>query len=238
MIVGVTTAGRTPPAKPNSASCAAPCCVSLIGVGPPAGRVPVAKDLQLAAMATAAAAWVNWQGGRPVEYRVRRPGQALPAREELGDLNESQWEVGPDARPRDPWQNCRFVHLIHPQTAAAFTYSTSSYGGRDAVTTLADQIGRMRLAHPAAVPLVELGAAEMPTKYGIKSRPIFKVIRWSISGASTNYSACRKPASPRGSKISILSRQAGAMNSTTRFHIRGGRDEFSRQHNQALSHQP
>ena len=67
---------------------------------------------------------------------------------------------------RDPWQSTRFVHLIDPQTAEAFTFSTSSFGGRDCVINLADQIKRMRGKHPDAVPLVELGAAPMTTKYG------------------------------------------------------------------------
>jgi hypothetical protein len=102
-------------------------------------------------MATAAA-WVNWQSGRPVEYRVRKPGSALPEREELGDLDPSNWEIGANGQPQDPWRNTRFVHLVEPATAAAFTFSTASFGGRDAVTKLADQVARMRLA-PRARPI-------------------------------------------------------------------------------------
>jgi hypothetical protein len=41
----------------------------------------------------------------------------------------------------------------------------------------------MRTVHPDAVPIVELRAAEMPTKFGRKSKPVFKVVGWkSASG--------------------------------------------------------
>jgi len=59
-----------------------------------------------------------------------------------------------------------------------FTFSTSSYGGRAAVSDLGEQITRMRLVHADAVPIVELSAMEMPTKYGPKSKPVFKVVGW------------------------------------------------------------
>lgn len=132
---------------------------------------------QLVAVATAAA-WVKWLGGRPVEYRLREPGVPLPERDEVGDCDRAGWENGPDGQPRDPWQNTRFVHLIDPQTAEAFTFSTSSAGGLSCVITLADQIKRMRSEHPSAVPMVELGAAPMPTKHGWKSKPLLRVVGW------------------------------------------------------------
>jgi hypothetical protein len=128
----------------------------------------------------AAAAWVRWAGGKPVEYRMREPGRRLPEREELGDLDQSQWERGPDGEPKDPWQNTRFVYLEDPRTAEAFTFSTSSWGGRQAVADLGEQIERMRFKHPGAVPLVELASAPMKTKYGMKSKPFFKVLGWEL----------------------------------------------------------
>jgi hypothetical protein len=124
------------------------------------------------------AAWVKWAAGKPSEYRMRRPGKALPEREELGDLDQANWEAGPDGNARDPWQNTRFVYLVDPVTAEAFTFSTSSWGGRSAVIDLADQTTRMRHAHPAATPVVELHAAPMQTRFGRKSKPHFKVIDW------------------------------------------------------------
>lgn len=124
------------------------------------------------------ACWVLWKGGKPIQYRFRAAGQPMPERSELGLDDEDQWEEGPSGERVDPWRNTRFVYFVNPADAAAYTFSTSSYGGRNAVAALGDQIARMRTVHPDAVPLVELSAAEMPTRYGKKSKPVFKIIAW------------------------------------------------------------
>jgi hypothetical protein len=140
-----------------------------------------------------AAAWVKWQGGKPVEYRLRRPGEDLPEREELGDNVAANWELGPDSQPRDPWQSTRFVYLLG-ENAEAYTFSTSSWGGRNAAIELADQIQRMRFARPGAVPVVELHAAPMQTKFGKKSKPIFKVVDWRYPDGNETKALAHEPA--------------------------------------------
>jgi hypothetical protein len=152
-------------------------------IGKEKEAVEVKEGRRLIAVATAAA-WVKWQGGKPVEYRVREPGVPMPERGELGDNDPARWEIGPDGKPRDPWQNTRFVYMIDPQTAESLTFSTASSGGRDCVINLADQIKRMRGKHPDAVPLVELGAAPMSTRFGRKSKPTLKVVDWRTTAAS------------------------------------------------------
>jgi hypothetical protein len=146
---------------------------------------PIEDGTRLVALATAAM-WQRWEDGRVVETIQRQPGKRLPEREELSHDDEEEWEEGPSGEPQDPWRNTRLVYLVDPQTAEAFTFSTSSWGGRGAVTDLGDQIGRMRTVHPDAVPIVELRAAEMPTKYGRKSKPVFKIVGWrTASGEQT-----------------------------------------------------
>ena len=132
---------------------------------------------RLVALATVAM-WVRWQDGKPVEQLVRRPGERLVERDKLSHTNEDDWPIGPGHEPQDPWQNTRLVYLVNETTAEAFTFSTSSYGGRGAVIELGDTIARMRHAHPDATPIVELRAAEMPTKHGKKSKPVFKIVGW------------------------------------------------------------
>jgi hypothetical protein len=141
----------------------------------------IEEGTALVALGTAAAQ-VKWAGGKPVEYRMRQAGHRLLERDELGDLDESEWEFGPDGQPKDPWQNTRFVYLVDPVSAEAFTFSTSSWGGRAAVSDLAEQIQRVRCARPGAVPVVELRAAPWLTKHGRKSRPFFKVVDWRGGG--------------------------------------------------------
>jgi hypothetical protein len=141
---------------------------------------PIEKGTQLIATGTAAA-WVKWQGGKPVETRLRQPGAAMLEREELGNTDESLWEVGADKRPKDPWAHTRFVYMLDPMTAEAYTFSTSSFGGREAVVNLGDAIARMRSAYPDAMPVVALEAAPMMTRFGRKSKPTFKIVGWKAA---------------------------------------------------------
>lgn len=143
--------------------------------GKDGGALP--EGTQLVAMGIARA-WVMWEDGKPASYNVTPPGEPMPAREDLGFTEEAEWEKGPDGKPRDPLQNTRFVYLADPVTAEAFTYSTATMGGRGAVSELAEQVARMRYARPGAKPVVELCAEPMQTKFGKKSKPHLKVVRW------------------------------------------------------------
>jgi hypothetical protein len=143
--------------------------------------VEVEEGISLVALATAAAQ-VKWHDGKPVEYIMRQPGKKLPERDELGDLDKTKWQLGPDDQPKDPWQNTRFVYLIDPVSAEAYTFVTASWGGRQAVNDLAEQIQRVRYANPGASPIVELRSEPWMTKFGRKSKPFFKVIDWRGGG--------------------------------------------------------
>jgi hypothetical protein len=131
------------------------------------------------------AGWVKWAGGKPSEYRMQDGGKPLPEREELGDLDQMKWELGPDGKPRDPWQLTRFIYFVCPQTAQDYTFSTSSWGGREAVINLGGSIARMRTVHPNAMPIVSLEAGPMITRFGRKSKPIFKIVGWKSVGGAT-----------------------------------------------------
>jgi hypothetical protein len=145
----------------------------------------VEKGTQFVAMSIVAA-WVKWVNGKPAQHIKREPGKKLPEREELGDLDPSLWERGPNDEPRDPWQNTRYVYLLDPISMEQLTFSTSSIGGRGAAVNLSDQITRMRnLGRPDAVPVVELGAEKMPTRWGMKSKPAFKIVKW-FGGSNGN----------------------------------------------------
>jgi hypothetical protein len=154
-------------------------------------RRQLPRGTKLVAVSTAAA-WVRWFGNKPIETVWRKPGRKLPDREDLSFTDEAQWDIGPDGEPRDPWQNTRYVYLIDPKTAEAFTFSTSSWGGRRAVADLGDQITRTRAVHADAVPLVELDAAEMPTKHGLKSKPVFKIVAWRTADQNKEVPAERE----------------------------------------------
>jgi hypothetical protein len=103
----------------------------------------------------------------------------MPEREELGDNDEALWPRDGGGQPMDVWQNTRMIYLIAADvTAEAFTFITKSGGGRGAVADLGDAIMRMRSVRPDATPVIELQAAKMPTQFGMKSKPQFKIIGW------------------------------------------------------------
>ena len=128
-------------------------------------------------------AWVRWENQRPVEYVWPKPNGFLPAREALSHLEESDWPAGLDGKPKDPWQNTRFVYLTDLQTAATNTLTNSTAGVRVAYSELAQSVANMRRSHPGAFPVVELSSMPMKTKVGTKMRPRFKIVDWK-AGAS------------------------------------------------------
>jgi hypothetical protein len=129
-------------------------------------------------------AWVHWQGGRPIEHKITHAGQSHPWREELGDDDRTEWELGVGGLPSDPWRDTRYVYLIGPHTAKTYTFVTDSVGGRQAVGELKEAIMTARHARPDALPVVQLAASNMKTKYGVKPRPDFKIVDWR-SGTPT-----------------------------------------------------
>jgi len=123
-------------------------------------------------------AWVKWKGSKPVEHRITLPGRIHPERNELPDLDQSTWEEGLNGEPSDCWRNTRYLRLIDPNTGEEYTFITDSFGGRKAVDDLKDAVRNVRYAHPAAVPVVQLGTTMMKTNFGPKPRPQFKIIGW------------------------------------------------------------
>jgi hypothetical protein len=142
----------------------------------PINSTTLMNGMKLLAMTTAAA-WVKYD--KPVRYRKREKGRDLPARETLGDTDETLWPLDGNGEPKDPWQNTRFVHLYDPRTAEVFTLSTGSMGGHVAVNELAAAIIRKRhLAGTTVMPVIELAHAAWKTRHGMKKRPWFKVVGW------------------------------------------------------------
>jgi hypothetical protein len=166
----------------------------------------VPDGTKLVALATAAG-WERWENGKPVGHRMREPGRRLPDRDELGYTDQSKWEEVPEGVLKDPWANTRWVSLVDPQTAEAYTFSTSSWGGRNAVAALGDQIARMRSVHTDAVPVIELRSAEMPTKFGRKSKPIFKVIGWKTASGGSGPASVERQITAQEAKQEVTAKQ-------------------------------
>ena len=123
-------------------------------------------------------AWVKWDDGKPIEHRITHPGQVHPDRADLPDQDETMWERGLNGGLADPLRDTRYLRLIDPRTGQDYTFVTDTYGGRIAIGELKSQINNVRFAYPGAIPVVQLSSTMMPTAYGLKPRPEFKVIGW------------------------------------------------------------
>jgi hypothetical protein len=144
-------------------------------------RKEMAIGTSLAAMAVKFV-WKRWRDKRVVEQITEVAGH-YPRREELGHRDEAQWERGLDGRPADPLQDSREILFVNPVTFETYTFCTSSFGGRRSVDELDSAMRNARRIRPDIVPLVSLESQAMPTKFGVKSRPYFRILSWSTSGA-------------------------------------------------------
>jgi hypothetical protein len=124
-------------------------------------------------------AWVKWWDHAPVEHRVTQPGQLHPNREDLGDLDSKNWQLGLDDRPADCWKDSRYLHLIDPQSGRDFTFVGDTTGTRIAIGELKSAIRNVRMVRPGAVAVVKLQTGTFKSKrFGLVPRPVFEIVEY------------------------------------------------------------
>ena len=143
----------------------------------------IPPETRLIALATTTALQ-HWVDQMPVETIVKRGNEPLPDVKELNAaIPEAEWEEGLDGAPRPPWVKQFVVYLLEPRDASIFTFLNSTTGAAIAVDKLKDRVRWMRaLRGEKVVPVVELSAKVMKTKYGQKMRPEFTVLEWRDLG--------------------------------------------------------
>jgi hypothetical protein len=109
------------------------------------------------------------------EWRMRTPGEPKP---EMPHCPEDSWPLGLDGKPSNPWKWYRFLYLIDSASGESMTFSSNTVGGRIAISELTDQIRQMRFMSPGALPLVQLKSVMMPTDWGKRPRPHFRIVGW------------------------------------------------------------
>jgi hypothetical protein len=122
----------------------------------------------------------NGQGEKPDRHMgLLYDGFVPPARETLGDTDESQWETGLDGQPADPWQHQIYLVLQSTKTQELFTFVTPSKTGRRSVGNLLKHYERTRQTDESYYPLVQLkvgGFNHSDPRVGWVATPVFAVV--------------------------------------------------------------
>jgi hypothetical protein len=128
--------------------------------------------------------WRKWLDNKLVETRMGRVADRyVPAqRRDLGDTDESDWEIQDSGDRRDPWQFCASLPLTRQDTGESYLFSVSSKGGIRCINGLTRTYGsRVRAKGDAAgLPIVELRPDSYKHKqYGKIFFPVLHVVNWT-----------------------------------------------------------
>ena len=123
-----------------------------------------------------------WEDGGPVRDKtiVIQPGQKIPDIKAMNaSVPQSEWEEGPDGKPRGPWQMQRLLYLLDQRDMTKYTFVTGTVGGEIALRDLSDKTKWMRRFRGSGIhPVIELSDTHMKTRFGGRQRPHFIIKRW------------------------------------------------------------
>jgi len=127
--------------------------------------------------------WVKFIDGELVEKRIGRvaPPERFepPQREELGDLDQSLWEIGDDGTPQDCWTYQNYLPLECVQSGERYVFVSSSTGGRISVEILCAKYARRLAKGLTGLPTIKLATGTFYTKkFKDVPRPDFPVVSW------------------------------------------------------------
>ena len=105
-------------------------------------------------------------------------GQAPPRRADLGDRDESLWEVGTSGQPRDPWEKVVQFNCTTLEDGRPLIFTGNTPSGRDAIAPICKEYGYNVRDHPYRNPIVELRAYADPNDWGVNVRPEFRLVGW------------------------------------------------------------
>jgi hypothetical protein len=129
--------------------------------------------------------WVRWWEGKPTDHLIGRviDRYRVPAREELGELDENTWETNAKGERRDPFARTVYLAMRDVSNDETICFTSSSDGGRKAVAKLADRYDRLRHKYKAKMPVVTLESESYlhprHPEYGKILKPKFRVVDWT-----------------------------------------------------------
>lgn len=141
----------------------------------------VAATTRFVAVVTGARhGFVKWTDGKPVARHMLMIAEnpVPPFRENLDDLDEDDWPIGKNGAPTDPWQFTYELPMVEEGEGARL-YSTTSFGGRQAVGRLARTYAQHLRKHPGQLPIVVLKHKDYEhERYGTQRNPVLEIVDW------------------------------------------------------------
>ena len=117
-----------------------------------------------------------WKGGKPSVIDV----EPLPDPDELNAaIPKSEWEVGMDGQPQDPWKHTVVAYFVDVNDGSFYSFISPTIGAHMAIGALRESIiGKRMLDGGMIMPVVKLSTRPMQTRFGVKVRPHFDIESW------------------------------------------------------------
>jgi hypothetical protein len=126
--------------------------------------------------------WIKFSGDDSPPERVMGllyEGFQMPKREELGDLDQTQWPAGLNNAPQDPWLHQMALPLMNATTQELLVFTTLNETGRRTVGRLLQHYERMLRLNSDELPVVRLkvgGFNHRDPRVGWVSTPQFAIV--------------------------------------------------------------
>jgi hypothetical protein len=131
--------------------------------------------------------WIKFKDHKVVDRRQGKvaDGYRPPDRDDLDDNDQAFWSKGLDGKPQDPWSLQYLIPFENLETGELVIFTTSSVGGKIAVSELCAAWARRRKKNGGGgQPIVALSTTDMQTKaYGNVPRPLFEIVNWEDAAA-------------------------------------------------------
>ena len=123
--------------------------------------------------------WIKFEDKSVTDRRIVKVAAGHPPkREELGDTDSSQWEIGDDGKPRDPYVFQWLLPMSPVEAEGDLTvYATASKGGIGAIGLLCKVYGRSQ--RNGLLPIVALKTTSYKHPvYGKVLKPDLPIVGW------------------------------------------------------------
>jgi hypothetical protein len=126
--------------------------------------------------------WIKFSGNDSPPERVMGllyDGYRMPPRDELGELDQTQWPAGLSNAPEDPWKHQIALPLMNAATQELLVFTALNDTGRRSVGRLLQHYERMLRLNPGELPIVKLkvgGFNHRDPRVGWVSTPQFAIV--------------------------------------------------------------